>query len=96
MGFLDRFRKKKVVPNNDTRRELLLSGGRITEGTIIDSEVSDSGDEIVHYIYTIHGVDFQSSDILTDEQKAAPIKYAPGAKVSIRFDPKNHGNCILV
>jgi hypothetical protein len=97
MGFLDRFRKKKVVPNNDdTRRKLLLSGGRITEGTIIDSEVSDSGDEIVHYFYNIQGVDFESSDILTDKQKANSIKYAPGAKVSIRFDPKNHGNCILV
>lgn len=96
MGFLDRFRKKKVIPNNDTRREFLLSGGRITEGTIIDNETSESGDEVVHYFYTIQGVDFQSSDVLNDEQKANSIKYAPGAKVSIRFDPKNHGNCILV
>lgn len=96
MGLFDKFRKKKFIPNNDTRREFLLTGGRITEGTIIDSEISDSGEEIVHYIYTIHGVDFESSDVLTDEQKADSIKYAPGAKVSIRFDPKNHGNCILV
>lgn len=96
MGLFDRFRKKKIIPSNNSRRETLLSNGRIAEGTIIDNEVLDSGDEVVYYFYNIQGVDFESSDILTDEQKADSIKYAPGAKVSIRYDPKNHGNCILV
>lgn len=96
MGLFDKFRKKKITPNNDSRREMLLKNGRITEGTILDCEVSDSGEEVAFYIYNINGVDFESSDVLSDEQKAVSIKYAPGAKVSIRFDPKNHGNCILV
>jgi hypothetical protein len=96
MGIFDRFRKKKELPNENSRREFLLKNGRITEGTIIDSETLDSGEEIVYYYYNIQGVDFESSDILTDKQKENAIKYAPGAKVSIRFDPKNHGNCILV
>jgi len=96
MGIFDRFLKKKEVPDENSRREFLLNGGRITEGTIIDNEILDSGDEVVFYIYNIHGVDFESSDILNDQQKQESIKYAPGAKVSIRFDPKNHGNCILV
>lgn len=96
MGIFDRFRKKKVLPDEISRREFLLKNGRITEGTIIDSEFLDSGEELVYYFYNIQGVDFESSDILTDEQKENSIKYAPGAKVSIRFDPRNHGNCILV
>lgn len=96
MGIFDRFRKQKISPSETSRRDLLLKTGRITEGTILDGEVLDSGDEVVYYIYNIQGVDFESSDVLTDEQKAVSIKYAPGAKVSIRFDPKNHGNCILV
>lgn len=96
MGIFDIFRKKKEAPNENSRREFLLNNGRIAEGTIIDNEILDSGDEIVYYVYTIHGVDFESSDVLTDFQKENAIKYAPGAKVSIRFDPKNHGNCILV
>jgi hypothetical protein len=96
MGFFDRFRKKKDLPTENSRREFLLKNGRITEGTIIDSEILESGEEIVYYFYNIQGVDFESSDVLTDAQKAHAIKYAPGAKVSIRFDPKNHGNCILV
>jgi hypothetical protein len=96
MGIFDRFRKKKDLPTENSRREFLLKNGRITEGTIIDSEILESGEEVVYYFYNIQGVDFESSDILTDAQKENAIKYAPGAKVSIRFDPKNHGNCILV
>ena len=98
MGIFDRFKKQKKSPTltENSRREMLLSKGRIAEGTIIDNEILDSGEEVARYIYSINGVDFESSDVLTGDQKAVSIKYAPGAKVSIRFDPKNHGNCILV
>ncbi len=95
MGFFDRFTKKKKTPDENSRRDFLLNNGRITEGTIIDNEILDSGDEIVFYVYNIQGVDFESSDVLTEKQKESPVKYAPGAKVSIRYDPKNHGNCVL-
>lgn len=96
MGIFNLFRKKKVLPDENTRREFLLKNGRITEGTIIDGEILDSGEEIVYYFYSIQGVDFESSDILNEAQKENSIKYAPGAKVSIRYEPNNHGNCILV
>jgi len=78
------------------RREFLLVYGRITEGTIVDSETTESGDEIAFYIYNVQGVDFESSEILTAEQCKNPLQYAPGAKIGVRFDPKNHGNCMLV
>ena len=89
------FAEIKTTHNENSRREFLLANGRITEGTIIDNELTDTGDEVVYYIYNIQGVDFESSDILTEKQKETPIKYAPGAKVSIRYEPRNHGNCIL-
>ncbi len=95
MGLFDIFRGKKKTPTEAERREYLLKQGRITEGTIIDSETKDNGDEIVYYYYTIHGVDFESSDTLTAKQMETPLKYAPGAKVSIRYEPKNHGNSVL-
>ncbi|MGI9056238.1 MAG: DUF3592 domain-containing protein [Pyrinomonadaceae bacterium] len=94
MGFFDFLRRNKI-PTADSRREFLLNNGRITEGTILDSELTEAGEEVVYYIYNIQGVDFESSDILTDKQKENPIKYAPGAKVSIRYEPRNHGNCVL-
>lgn len=95
MGIFDFFRKKKEVDLEKQRREKLLQNGRITDGTIIDSETTAEG-EVVYYYYSIHGVDFESSEILTDEQRLDPLKYAPGAKVGVRFDPKQHGNSILI
>jgi hypothetical protein len=95
MGLFDIFKRKNKNISENGRREFLLKHGRITEGTIIDTETTPHGDEVAFYFYTINGVDFESSDILDERQRRNPIKYAPGAKVSIRFDPKNHGNSVL-
>ena len=73
----------------------MLASGRITDGVILDSEINGSGEEIVFYTYTLNGVDFESSDILTVEQRNEPVKYAPGAKVGVRYDQRNQGNSIV-
>ena len=96
MGLFNIFKRKEKIDLEAKRREDLQKIGRITEGTIVDSEINGNGEEIVFYFYTIQGVDFESSEMLTEEQKQNPLKYAPGAKVGIRFDPKNHGNSMLV
>ena len=96
MGLFDVFKRKRSVNSETERREFLQLKGRITDGTIIDSEMSETGEEVVCYHYNIQGVDFESSEILTAEQRENPLKYTPGAKVGVRFDPKNHGNSILV
>lgn len=93
MGLFDIFRRKRE-PTEAERREFLLRRGRIAEGVIIDSVLND-GDEVVFYLYTLNGVDFESSEKLTDSQKQDPMKYAPGQKVNVRFDPKNQGNSTL-
>ena len=96
MGIFDIFRGKKQVVTDKARREFLLEHGRITDGKITDNETTPAGEELVFYIYNIQGVDFESSEILTEEQTQNPLQYAPGAKVGVRFDPKNHGNSMLV
>lgn len=73
----------------------MLAKGRITDGVIIDTDTTPEGGEIVYYVYTLNGVDFESSDLLTPEQLRQPVNYAPGARVGIRYDPKNQGNSIL-
>lgn len=95
MGLFDIFKSKKEVDLEKKRQEFLQTKGRITDGVILDNELAENGDEIVFYVYNIQGVDFESSEILTAEKLKDPLKYAPGAKVGVRFDPKNHGNSIL-
>lgn len=94
MSIVDKIlRRKKVDP--EARRRWLLANGRITDGEIIDSETNLSGEEIVFYRYTLNGVDFESSDVLTAEQARSPVGYAPGAKVGVRYDPRNQGNSVI-
>ncbi len=96
MGLFDIFKPKKKIDLEIKRQEFLQANGRITDAVIIDTETSEKGDEIVFYVYNIQGVDFESSEILTEDKLEDPLKYAPGAKVGVRFDPKNHGNSMLV
>lgn len=95
MSILNIFRKKKIVDLEQQRREYLNRFGRITDGSIIDTEVSETG-EIVFYSYSVHGADYESSEIIPFELLSNSIKYAPGAKIGVRYDPKQHANSILV
>ncbi len=96
MGFFNFLRRKKIDNSPEARRQKLLQFGRMSDAVIVETEINGSGEEIAHYIYSIQGVDFESSEILTDEQRLDRLKYAPGAQVVVRFDPRNHHNSILV
>ena len=96
MGLFSIFKRNKRENSETARLDFLRQNGRITDGTIIDSETNEAGEEVVFYIYNVHGVDFESSEILTAKQRENPIACAPGAKVGVRFDPKNHGNSMLM
>ena len=93
MGILDKLRRKKP-PTDAERRAHLRRHGRITEGVILESEIR-AGEEIVYYLYTLNGVDFESSERLDVAQRTDRLKYAPGQKVNVRFNPKNQGDSTL-
>lgn len=92
MGFFDIFRRKNE-DGEAKRREFLQTKGRIADGTILETQTSDAGEEIISYYYSVQGVSFESSEILGKNHDSN--KYTAGAKVGIRFDPRNHGNSIL-
>ena len=94
MGILDRLRGREKQPPMD-RRDFLLKHGRIVDGEILDLETAPDGTEMLKFIYTLNGVDFESSDALTPEQKRDIARYSPGAAVGIRYDPKNQYNSIV-
>ena len=95
MSFLDRFRKK--IEDEASRIERLSKSGRMTDGNIIDA-VSDNDGRItqVTYTYVLAGVQFESSQALSDLQQARSLDYVPGKQIVVRYDPRRPANSIVV
>ena len=95
MGILDRFRRKKE--DETSRIARLLLTGRIVEGRVIDVlEDAEGNITQVFYNYNVSGVDYESSQVLTPEQQRHKNGYIPGARVTIRFDPRQPPNSLVV
>ena len=95
MSFLDRFRKR--TEDEASRIARLSRTGRMVDGKIIDA-VSDHEGRIlqVSYTYEIAGVQYESSQELSDLQQQRPHDYAPGKQIVIRYDPRRPANSIVV
>lgn len=95
MSFLDRFRKK---PEDESSRIARLSKtGRMADGKIIDA-VSDNDGRITEVIYTymLAGVQYESSQTLSELQQQRSHDYAPGKQIVVRYDPRQPANSIVV
>ena len=95
MSFLDRFRKK--TEDEASRIERLSKTGRMTDGRILDAE-SDNDGRItqVVYSYTLAGVQYESSQALSDRQQQHSSDYAPGKQIVVRYDPRSPANSIVI
>ena len=69
----------------------------MTDGNIIDAD-SDVDGRItqVTYTYMLAGVQYESSQALSDAQKQHHTDYAPGKQVVVRYDPRQPANSIVV
>jgi hypothetical protein len=95
MSFLARFRRSKIDPELQ-RRALLLQSGRIGEATILGISSDAEGNEMLSYCYTIAGVDYETVQRLDEEQLGRRNHYLPGARVTLRFDPRRPVNSLVV
>ncbi len=79
------------------RRARLLRTGRIAEGTIVDigGETASGAFTHIFYRYNISGVDYESSQTLNGEQQQRQTEYAPGARITVRYDPHQPGNSVV-
>jgi len=96
MGLLDLFKRKKV-DTEATRRAALLRTGRVGEGVVLDVTITDAGD-ITHvfYTYNVNGVEYESSQTLDDPQRQHQGDYYPGARITVRYDPRRPANSAVV
>lgn len=95
MSFLDRFRKK---PEDEASRIARLSKtGRMADGRIIDA-ISDHDGRIVQvtYTYILAGVQYESSQDLSESQQQRSSDYAPGKQIVVRYDPRRPANSLVV
>ncbi|HEX8188340.1 MAG TPA: DUF3592 domain-containing protein [Pyrinomonadaceae bacterium] len=96
MGILDFFKRNKTDDEAE-RRTNLIRAGRITEGSIFDV-ITDEAGAITHvfYNYEINGVEYESSQLLDAGQRQRSGDYFPGARVTVRFNPRQPGNSVVV
>jgi len=95
MGFLDLFRRQKE--DEAARRNRLLSTGRIVEGSTLDLVSDDAGNGTqIFYSYSVAGTVYESSQMLNSEQQSAKHNYRPGVQVTVRYDPRQPANSIVV
>jgi hypothetical protein len=95
MSFLDRFRKKSE--DEPSRIARLSRTGRMADGKIIDAVSDDDGRIIeVTYTYMLAGVQYESSQALSELQQQCSNDYAPGKQIVIRYDPRSPANSIVV
>lgn len=106
MSLRDLFRRKPVDTEAD-RRARLLQTGRITDGFVTnigaDDQEIDADDnaetvtDVIYFTYQVNGVDYNSSQTLTAEQlQRSTTAYAPGTTVTVRYDPRQPANAIVV
>ena len=96
MSFLDRFRRKKGDTDEVERRARLLLTGRIADGMIFDMQADGAGTIYVYYSYNISGVDYESSQTLNYDQRRRQEEYKPGARITVRYDPRHPVNSVVV
>lgn len=96
MSIFDRFRRAKA-DDESARRAQLLRAGRIAEGTIFDIATDETGG-ITHifFNYNINGVDYEASQTLDASQLQRQSDYFPGARITVRYNPHQPGNSVVV
>jgi hypothetical protein len=94
--------RKKSPQQRELERRLRLSvAGRITDGTVLDKQeyTPDGSDpvQLLIYTYDVAGVTYEcSQDVTQLGQLVNPDSCHMGVPASVKYDPQNPGNSIIV
>jgi hypothetical protein len=101
LGAWLRARRKSPEQRERERRERLNQVGRITDGTVIDvSELNENGRgamQLLIYNYDVRGVSYEASQDITHLRQFVDLHSCRiGVPTSVKYDPQNPGNSIIV
>jgi hypothetical protein len=99
--FLLRRKPKTAEDLERERREWLNQIGRITDGTVIDvQEMPGTADQTATFLiyqYDVAGVSYEASQDVTYLRQLINLHSCRlGLPTSVRFDPQNPGNSIVL
>jgi len=95
-------RRRKTPEQRERERRLRISGtGRITDGTVTDvseMKLNGSGElQLLIYQYDVAGVSYEASQDVTHLRHLVDLHTCRlGLPASIKYDPTNPGNSIVV
>ena len=95
-------RKRRKTPEQleKQRRDFLQEVGRIIDGTVIDvAEIDQHGSplQLLIYTYDVAGVSYEASQDVTHLRQHIDMHTCRiGLPASIRYDPQNPGNSIVI
>lgn len=95
-------RHRKTPEQREQERRLRISNsGRITDGTVIDvseMQLNGSGElQLIIYQYDVAGVSYEASQDVTHLRHRVDLHTCRlGLPASIKYDPANPGNSIVV
>jgi hypothetical protein len=91
-----RKRRKSPEQHEQERRQQILQSGRITDGTVLDTNESDDA-QLVIYTYDVSGVTYEASQDVTNLRHVVDLHACRiGLPASVKYDPQNPGNSIVV
>ena len=73
------------------RRDTLAARGKMA-----DAELAEIRDDVLFYSYGVRGVEYIASQDVTTLQNYLPQDYSEVGPVSVKYDPRNPANSILV
>ena|SRR5215831_13257091 len=95
-------RKRRKTPEQleKKRRDFLQQVGRIIDGTVIDvAEIDQHGSpvQLLIYTYDVAGVSYEASQDVTHLRQHIDMHTCRiGLPASIKYDPQNPGNSIVI
>ena len=96
-----RSRRKDPDARERERRQWLTAAGRIIDGTVTDvQEINHTGSgpiQLLFYRYEIAGVQYEASQDVTRLRQFIDVHSCRlGLPASIKYDPRNPGNSIVI